>query len=382
MSITLITGIPGSGKTLFAVSELVKFVEQNSKSYEPCNIYCDITGLKISDIPPPPLDWRETPPRSLLIYDEAQFHEEFKARRGSSPYKQVEELTIHRKTAHKIWFITQDPNRLHRDILAMVEMHYHLERPYGAKLATIYQYRGAETKPSGVSVKQRAENKRIFNYDKRLFEFYESSQVADGIKFRLPRELTFWCILAVIVGAYFYSQVTSDGTKKYLNMAKGEQSEQQKDDTATQDLAQDTAEQGRKFIMPTNDEPPQEQTPPPPTAEELAQQRRNHLYQNWLPPDYAIIKADENLQVRAVIKMGKKCRAYNTHGDLMTLAYSECSNYLVETGRVHRSKQVAIPVVQQQENAEQVEHKENEQQVQKTSDTTSDDIDVQPTNSI
>lgn len=382
MSITLITGIPGSGKTLFAVNELKKFIEENNKSDDPCNIYCDITGLKISDIPPPPLDWRETPPKSLLIYDEAQFHEEFKARRGLSPYKQIEELTIHRKTAHKIWFITQDPSRLHRDILAMVEIHYHLERPYGAKLATIYQYRGAETKPSGISVKQRAENKRLFNYDKRLYELYESSQVDDGIKFRLPKELTIWCILAVIVGVYFYTQVTSDGTKKYLDMAKGEQVEKEPP-PQEQSTSEKTTEQAKKLFPtpePSESPPPQE---PQLTPEQVAEKRRSELYQNWLPSDYAIIKSDENLQVRAVIKIGKKCRAYNTHGDLMTLTYSECSNYLVETGRVHRSKQVAMPVVQQQEqNAEQVEHKENEQQAQKTSDTTSDDIDVQPTNSI
>lgn len=223
MTIRLITGIPGSGKTLYAVSELKKEIEANATADEPRKIYCDITGLKYEGIEAPPIDWRETPPRSLLIYDEAQFHQQFKPSRGNNPYKFVEELTIHRKTGHEIWFITQDPKRLHNDILAMVEQHHHLERPYGAKLASIYRYRGCERNPSAKTVKERAENKSVFTYDKSLFELYESSQVKDGIKFRLPKELTIWIGLAIIVAIVFYFQVTSSGTKKYIGTFLGKE---------------------------------------------------------------------------------------------------------------------------------------------------------------
>ena len=54
---------------------LKKVVEHNATLPvdEQRSIYCDITGLTIEGIEPPPLDWRQTPPKSLLIYDEAQF---------------------------------------------------------------------------------------------------------------------------------------------------------------------------------------------------------------------------------------------------------------------------------------------------------------------
>lgn len=184
----LITGIPGSGKTLYAVSMLKKVVEHNATLPvdEQRNIYCDITGLTIEGIEPPPLDWRLTPPKSLLIYDEAQFQKPFQAGRGLSPYEYIQQLTIHRKTGHEIWYITQDPKRLHGNILDMVETHWHLDRPYGAKLATIYQFRGVERTPKSRSAIERAERKTLFNYDKRLFELYQSSEVEDGIKLRLP----------------------------------------------------------------------------------------------------------------------------------------------------------------------------------------------------
>ena len=98
----LITGIPGSGKTLYAVSMLKKVVEHNATLPvdEQRSIYCDITGLTIEGIEPPPLDWRQTPPKSLLIYDEAQLHKPFKAARGLSPYEYIENLTLTRKQGH------------------------------------------------------------------------------------------------------------------------------------------------------------------------------------------------------------------------------------------------------------------------------------------
>ena len=205
----LITGIPGSGKTLYAVSMLKKVVEHNATLPvdEQRNIYCDITGLTIEGIEPPPLDWRQTPPKSLLIYDEAQFQKPFQAGRGLSPYQYIQELTIHRKTAHEIWYITQDPKRLHGNILDMVETHWHLDRPYGAKLANIYQFRGSERNPRSRTAIERAERKTLFNYDKRLFDLYQSSEVEDGIKLRLPPKLFMGiaAILAIIgFSAYLF----------------------------------------------------------------------------------------------------------------------------------------------------------------------------------
>lgn len=220
MSILLITGIPGAGKTLYAVSKLKKAIDDNMSlpADKQRKIYCDITGLAIEGIEKTPMDWRQTPPNSLLIYDEAQFHEEFKPNRGLSQYKQVEDLTIHRKTGHEIWFITQDPGRLHKDILAMVEMHHHLERPYGAKLATIYQYRGAERNAKAPTVKQRAERKTLFAYDKKLFDLYQSTNVDDdGIKLRLPPKLIFLLLLPVALFAFSAYMFFSGDTQDMLN---------------------------------------------------------------------------------------------------------------------------------------------------------------------
>lgn len=213
----LITGIPGAGKTLYAVSMLKKEVEHNAglPVEQQRQIYCDITGLTIEGIEPPPLDWRQTPDKSLLIYDEAQLHKPFQAARGLSPYEYIANLTLSRKRGHEIWYITQAPKRLHTNITDMVDEHYHLDRPYGAKLANVYRFRGSELNPRSRSALERAERKSLFNYDKRLFDLYKSADVDDdGIKLRLPPKLFLGVgsVLAIFgFSAYmFFGQTTQD----------------------------------------------------------------------------------------------------------------------------------------------------------------------------
>ncbi|MEC8567742.1 MAG: zonular occludens toxin domain-containing protein [Pseudomonadota bacterium] len=52
--ITLITGTPGSGKTLYAVSLILKYADANKKlledGKEPRYIYSDIDGLNIRSL--------------------------------------------------------------------------------------------------------------------------------------------------------------------------------------------------------------------------------------------------------------------------------------------------------------------------------------------
>lgn len=72
--------------------------------------------------------------------------------------------------------------------------------------------------------------------------------------------------------------------------------------------------------------------------------RRIELLESWLPKDYEVIKNEPILQVRGVIKMSDHCKAYNTHGDLMTLSLDECNYYISEPGRVHKSDSAANPV--------------------------------------
>lgn len=77
-------------------------------------------------------------------------------------------------------------------------------------------------------------------------------------------------------------------------------------------------------------------------------ERKLQLYQEQLPLDYELIKSDVNLQVRGVIKANGKCKAYNTHGDLMLLSQEQCHYYIAQSGRVHKNPQQQTQPMQQQ----------------------------------
>ena len=64
---------------------------------------------------------------------------------------------------------------------------------------------------------------------------------------------------------------------------------------------------------------------------------RLELYKTMLPKDYEVLKQNPDLQVRAVIKAGNKCKAYNADGVLMTLTNEQCAYYTQESGRVFKS---------------------------------------------
>lgn len=328
--ITLITGTPGSGKTLYAVTRLIKEINENPDR----EVYADITGLKIEGVHQSPDDWRDTPEGSLIIYDECQYREMFKRGRGANAHSAVLDLTTHRHTGKDIWLITQTPAYLHKDVLAVVGEHYHLDRPMGAKLANLYRYRQAEEKPGGSSVKQRAESRTMFKYNKEVFDYYDSVDVTDENANHKGLKIPIWKILPLIVGIVFllyafYGIVFGGGVKPNSTKEKDKQTVEQ-----VANASQDTPLLPGVAIQSKGQT--EQQTPE--QAQDITQteSRRIYLYDNELPKDYVIRRTDPYLQVRGVAMMGNKCQAYNAMGDMMNLTQDECKSY-VGTGRVYKT---------------------------------------------
>ncbi len=198
---TLITGTPGSGKTLFAVS---KIIEESKKGR---TVYSDIDGLTVPGVLPIPedLDWSQTPDGSLIVYDEAQQHKIFEnTGRAVSSSEIVKKMQVHRHTGHDLWFITQSPRLIHGGIKALIGEHFNLHRPYGAAVASVYMWRVCEENPNTESVRKRAENQFMFNFPKDIFQYYKSATVHTH-KFKLPRKVVIpIVIMFLLIGAGYY----------------------------------------------------------------------------------------------------------------------------------------------------------------------------------
>lgn len=214
--IVLVTGTPGSGKTLFVVSKILEL----QKQFPDRKIYSDIEGLQIDGVEQSPDDWRTTPDNSIVTYDEAQQHERFRAGTQANKDEIVQKLQVHRHTGHDIWFITQSPRFLNAFVLDLVGEHYHLHRPYGAKLASVYYWRSVRKQPQSLASRELAENEFLFKYPKELFDVYKSA-TQHNVKLKIPKKL--WLIVAAIVVmiGFVVKLIYSDGSQKMLNGTLG-----------------------------------------------------------------------------------------------------------------------------------------------------------------
>lgn len=214
--IYLITATPGSGKTLWAVNEIFKRVNEP----EPWNIFSNIDGLKLDTAQPLKDKFTDYPPRSLVVIDEAQqishFSKKYKHPVKNENHPEVEFLQVHRHAEFlDIIFITQAPRLLNADVLDMVGSHYHLHRPMGMKMATWWLWKYHQLNPNTKSTKGDAEDSGTFTYPKALFGMYKSSAGGDDShgKIKIPMKIinAVWMLCLVLgVTAWLYFKQQPD----------------------------------------------------------------------------------------------------------------------------------------------------------------------------
>lgn len=187
--ITLITAVPGSGKTLYSIG----LIEEALAAGRP--VYTNINGLvkeKFSNnqlLQAAPDDWRDTPEGSLVIYDEAQQAHLYpsNAQRGKVEDERLTAMETHRHSGHDLVFITQAPTFVHHHIRKLVGLHVHLYRSRGLQAASKYEWSHTCDAPNDRKEQQRADF-TLWKFPKEHFAFYTSA-VMHTHKFRIPKKL-------------------------------------------------------------------------------------------------------------------------------------------------------------------------------------------------
>ncbi len=246
MPTKLITGQPGNGKTLYAVTLILEAV----KTGRP--VYSNINGLNIDGVQPIPvnefgeLDWTLTDAGdevtgvfgALIVYDETQklpyFAYKSKEKLSSNPL--ITKLEDHRHLGYDLIFITQSPKFLHLHLLELINEHYHVKRPMNRARAEIHKHRGYSMNPETVAAQERAEDIFKFDYPKDIFKLYKSTEIVTNSKIQIPKymkKLFFiagFCLLGIIY-MFFFSD------NKIFNHMQGKdeqnQTVQNKDDKKT-----------------------------------------------------------------------------------------------------------------------------------------------------
>lgn len=312
--ITFITGTPGSGKTLYAVNLIFQWVKEGRK------VYADIDGLNIEGVEPAPDDWRTTPEGSIIVYDEAQQRDLFKKTRGTlSDNPIVKDMEVHRHTGHDIVFITQSPIFMHTHIRELVGNHYHLHRPYGAKLASIYFWRLCQNNPNTKTAKSLAESNTLFTYKKELFNFYKSATVHTH-SLKIPKKLIIMGLIVVIAPILLYFAAHNS---RYLNPNKAKE-------LPVQQVAQTSQTQ------PTTSQPENNSQPKllDDLSTKLELQRQQEIYSH----NQQLIRYDPILHVSGVIIFNGECKAYNHYSEQINLTPQQCKQAFKNVTRIRETQ--------------------------------------------
>lgn len=208
--ITLITGTPGAGKTLYAISKLlrslvgsvVKSTDQNGQPVEtPRRILTNIPRLLLDheligpDAGGGLADWHLwCQPGDVIAYDEVQRCWPPRAN-GSKVPDFISALETHRHKGVDFILITQHPMLLDRNVRALVGRHLHVRRIGGMGASIVYEWDHC----SQSLMYSKALKKSPFKYDKSAFNLYLSSELHTKPKTSVPPLL--YVVGLAIVGA-------------------------------------------------------------------------------------------------------------------------------------------------------------------------------------
>lgn len=207
--ITVITSVPGGGKTALIVSMMLT---EEKKGERPLFVM-GINELTVEHIPVPPLnEWTEQrpdkddpsvmldyftfPPNSILIVDEAQ--RVFRPRSTSSKVpSHVAALETHRHTGIDIWLISQKPHLLDSNVRELCGRHIHIK----VGLLGKYLYEWPEYNDVKVKDNFKVAASKKYSPPKESFAYYKSAEI--HTKNKRPVHKAFYILAIATIFAIY-----------------------------------------------------------------------------------------------------------------------------------------------------------------------------------
>ncbi|REW28096.1 hypothetical protein DSK63_07840, partial [Mycobacterium tuberculosis] len=194
--ITLITGTPGAGKTLYTISKLLlslvgttvkQEVDGETREY-PRTIYTNIRGLMIDhefidgSNAGGLRNWHEwAKPGSIIVFDEIQKVWTPRAN-GSAVPPDIQALETHRHMGVDFILITQGLMLTERNLAMLCNRHLHVRRVGNMPFAIVYEWDHA----SRTLMYSKSVSKAPWRYDKKVFKLYKSSDLHTKQKRSIP----------------------------------------------------------------------------------------------------------------------------------------------------------------------------------------------------
>lgn len=208
--ITVITGLPGNGKTLYALYTVKAYSEKENREV----YYSGIKDLRLPWTEIKAEEWASCPTGAIIVIDEAQFVFSKKPN-GSKLPEFYEKLAVHRHSGYDIFIITQHPSLVDNFVRNLCGRHLHVIRKFGMSRANVWEWPGANTSPEKASSHKNAVLHK-FGYPKEVYEYYKSAEV-HTVKRSFPMRLIvaiFFVLCVIAVGIYVFNRLVSKGTRK------------------------------------------------------------------------------------------------------------------------------------------------------------------------
>lgn len=193
--ITIITGVPGSGKSALCVDLIIS-------EYKDRLIYNDgLEGLQVENTPIDALKWHEdAPDGALIIVDEVQ--RKWRPRGPSAKVPpSVAALETHRHRGIDFIVITQNLKLVDVNVRSLTGRHLHI-RDTGFLGRWLYEWPEADLNNNW----KRCENKRRYKLPKHVFNLYKSASLHTKPVRNIPRMvyivgalLLAFCVLAFVI---------------------------------------------------------------------------------------------------------------------------------------------------------------------------------------
>jgi len=171
----LVTGTPGSGKTL----NTIKFINEQ-KQFGGREIYY----FNIRDLDPAlgwielseqeAYNWHDLPSNSVIIFDEA--YDIFPAKTaGKNSPDHVQKLAVHRHKGFDVFLITQkSTGQVDTFVRGLVNRHQHYARVMGSSLVNRFTWDSCQNNTESRAIRKDA-NKDSLRFDKKYFGRYHSA---------------------------------------------------------------------------------------------------------------------------------------------------------------------------------------------------------------
>ena len=203
--ISLSTGLPGAGKTLYTIAFVKELAEREHRPV----FYSGIKDLALDWTEIDPEKWYECPHGAIIVIDECQ--RIFRPRGSAAKVPEyVSRLETHRHDGHDIFLVTQHPMLVDANVRRLTERHSHVCRRFGFQRSTILQFESCKDQPlANTQMAQRLE----WKYPKEVFSYYKSAEV-HTVKRRIPMQFIVMFVAPAIViglGWLFVSRYYQDG---------------------------------------------------------------------------------------------------------------------------------------------------------------------------